>query len=95
MAQRCFVAKSGVSILVTRMAKDKLLQRQADAVDARVWRLFLTPAGLALAEKTHKLQATVVAAMAKGSKPGERTIVNAVMQRACATLEDMLHARVD
>jgi DNA-binding MarR family transcriptional regulator len=93
LAQRCFVAKSGISMLVTRMVDAGRVQRQADAVDARIWRLTLTPAGRALAERAQQVQAGVIAAMTAGSSPAEQKVIAAAMERASATLEGMRSAR--
>jgi DNA-binding MarR family transcriptional regulator len=90
LAQRCFVAKSGVSVLVSRMQEAGWVQRNGHAKDARVWCLSLTPAGLALAKKTHKLQTQVVAAMAAGTTLAELDAVMQVMQRASTALQGLL-----
>jgi DNA-binding MarR family transcriptional regulator len=90
LAERCFVAKSGASMLVTRLAGAGYLMREADAVDARVWRLQLTPAGRALAQKAQAIQADVVVAMAEGSSPAEQQGIKTAMDRASATLEKLL-----
>ena len=36
LAQRCFVAKSGISMLLTRMEAQDLLRREADAKDVLI-----------------------------------------------------------
>jgi DNA-binding MarR family transcriptional regulator len=93
LAQRCFVAKSGISMLVSRMVDAGRVQREADAVDARVWRLTLTPAGRALAERAQQVQAGVIAAMAEASSPAEQKVIAEAMERASVTLEGLLGAR--
>jgi DNA-binding MarR family transcriptional regulator len=90
LARRCFVAKSGVSMLVTRMQKQGLLQRQADAVDARVWLLTLTASGRALAEQAQAIQDAVVHVMARQSSPAELQGIADAMQRIGAALEGLL-----
>ena len=82
LAQRCFVAKSGISMLVTRMVDAGRVQREADAVDARVWRLTLTPEGRALAERSQQVQAGVIGEMTEGSSPAEQKIITDAMERA-------------
>lgn len=89
LAQRCFSAKSGISMLATRMAQAGLLARTADAVDARVWRLSLTPRGRALAERAQALQLQVVAAMVDGTPRAELQAITAAMQRASAALQQL------
>ena len=93
LAQRCFVAKSGISMLVTRMVDAGRVQREADGVDARVWRLVLTPEGRALAERAQQVQAGVIAEMTQASSPAEQKVIAAAMERASVTLEGMLGGR--
>jgi DNA-binding MarR family transcriptional regulator len=95
LAQRCFVAKSGASMLVTRLEQAGWLQRQADAVDARVRRLFLTPAGDALATQGQAIQHEVIAAMVKGSSPADLKSMTEAMQRASLALESLLQGGSD
>ena len=92
LAQRCFVAKSGASMMLTRLEMQRLVERQADSVDARVRRLFLTPEGRALADKAQAVQMDVVSALVKGSSPGDLKFITAAMQRASALLANMLGA---
>lgn len=89
LAQRCFSAKSGISMLATRMAQAGLLARSPDAVDARVWRLSLTARGRALAERAQALQLQVVAAMVEGTPRAELQAITAAMQRASAALQQL------
>jgi len=92
LAARCFVAKSGVSMLLTQMEGKALVVREADASDARVRRLFLTPAGQALAAKTLKIQADVISAMVEGASEAEMATVANAMQRVSAKLEALRDA---
>jgi len=92
LAQRCFVAKSGVSMLLTQMEGRGWVRREADAADARVKRLQLTPAGQALAAQSLQVQAQVVVAMVAGSSEAELELVTAVMQRVSAQLEALRDA---
>jgi DNA-binding MarR family transcriptional regulator len=89
LAQRCFVAKSGVSMLLTQMEGQGLVRREADAADARVRRLFLTPAGEALASKSLQVQAEVVRAMVEPANDAELDALIDVMQRVSTRLEAM------
>jgi DNA-binding MarR family transcriptional regulator len=63
------------------------VRREADAADARVKRLQLTPAGQALAAQSLQVQSEVVAAMVAGASDAELELVTAVMQRVSAQLE--------
>jgi DNA-binding MarR family transcriptional regulator len=87
LAARCFVAKSGVSMLLTQMQAQGLVRRETDAQDARVWRLFLTPDGAALARATMKIQAEVIGAMAAGVSDADMGTVARVMDGVSAALE--------
>lgn len=89
LAQRCFSAKSGVSMLVTRMQAARLLRREADPEDARVRRLTLTARGETVAAKALALQQEVVAAMVDGSSEQELALVMQAMQRASVALVAM------
>ena len=93
LAARCFVAKSGISMLVTRMVEAGRVRREADPVDARVWRLLLTPEGAALAEQAQQVQAEVIHAMTAQSTPAEQQLLAAAMDNASAALQQMLVPR--
>jgi DNA-binding MarR family transcriptional regulator len=90
LAQRCFVAKSGVSMLVGRMEDAGLLRREADAVDARLKRLFLSKAGQQLAEQAQVIQNAVVLAMVGQMSDTDLATVAQAMQTASTALEAML-----
>ena len=87
LAARCFVAKSGVSMLLTQMEAQGLVTREVDAEDARVRRLFLTREGLALAQKTLKVQGEVIAAMVAGFTEADKATVTRVMELMSERLE--------
>ena len=87
LAARCFVAKSGVSMLLTQMEAQGLVTREVDAEDARVRRLFLTREGLALAQQTLKVQGEVIAAMVAGFTEADKATVTRVMELMSERLE--------
>ena len=87
LAARCFVAKSGVSMLLAQMEAQGLVLREADANDARVKRLALTRDGQALAARSLKVQSEVVAAMVEGATEAELAAVAQIMQRVSQRLE--------
>ena len=87
LAARCFVAKSGVSMLLTQMEGKGWVLREADASDARVKRLLLTKAGLALAAKTLKIQSEVIGAMVEGASDEQLSFVTDVMEQVSLRLE--------
>jgi DNA-binding MarR family transcriptional regulator len=90
LAARCFVSKGGISMLVSRLEGAGWLQREADAADARAWRLHLTEAGLALAGRALAVQQAVVTAMVGDASAEELATVTASMQRVSTALEALL-----
>ena len=87
LAARCFVAKSGVSMLLTQMEGQGLVRRDADPADARVRRLFLTPAGETLAAQSLRIQADVVKTMVEDATEGELDALIDMMGRVSVRLE--------
>jgi DNA-binding MarR family transcriptional regulator len=92
LAGRCFVAKSGISMLLAQMEARGWVRREADAADARVKRLQLTLAGEALASKTLAAQAEVVRAMVAGDSDAELDQVRDSMHRVSQRLEALREA---
>lgn len=87
LAARCFVAKSGVSMLLTAMEAQGLVTRESDAQDARVRRLALTDAGMALAQRSLAVQAEVVATMVADVSDDDLATVARLMEGVSARLE--------
>ncbi len=87
LAARCFVAKSGVSMLLTQMQTRGWVRREPDAADARQKRLHLTPEGAMIARQTLQVQGEVVRAMAETVTEAELDGVADVMARLSARLE--------
>lgn len=87
LAARCFVAKSGVSMLVAQMESRGWLVRESDDADARVKRLSLTPEGLAIAQQTLALQGEVIQTMVGAASEADMATVARVMDRASEALE--------
>jgi DNA-binding MarR family transcriptional regulator len=89
LAERCFVAKSGISMLVTRMEGAGWLARAASERDARARVLHLTSKGLALARRAHAIQGEVVNAMTRQFNERELTFVDESMTKVSQALEAM------
>lgn len=87
LARRCFVAKSGLSMLLTRMEQQGWLRRESDARDGRIKRLFLERAGDALATKSLQIQAEVVEIMTSMLSDEELALLNGIAERVCTQLE--------
>ncbi|KIN63288.1 putative transcription regulator protein [Sulfitobacter noctilucicola] len=64
LSERCFSAKSGISMIVAKMVKDGIVVRARSERDHRAWNLSLTAQGDALAAKIQVVQDEVVQAMA-------------------------------
>jgi DNA-binding MarR family transcriptional regulator len=90
LAQRCFVAKSGISMLVTRMVQARWVLRQPDEVDARAWRLFLTGKGERLAMQAQAVQTEVVNAMSRDCSEAELQAITRAMAQTSDVLQTLL-----
>lgn len=89
LAARCFVAKSGVSMLLTQMEAKGWVRRDSDGADARVRRLTLTEDGMAMAQKCLAVQAELVTAMVAPATGDELATVADTMNRVSAVLETL------
>ena len=63
LANRCFSARSGISMLIAAFEKEGVLTRHRDAADARIRRLELTEKGRAMAEQAEADQSEIVSVM--------------------------------
>jgi DNA-binding MarR family transcriptional regulator len=90
LAQRCFVAKSGISMLLTRMEAQGLLIRESDTKDGRIKRLALSASGESLARQSLAIQDTIVAHMMATLSPSEVQAMTQLSQRVSAQLEDLM-----
>jgi DNA-binding MarR family transcriptional regulator len=86
IARGCFVARSGVSMLLARLEKQGLVRRESDTKDARVKLTYLTATGERLARKTLKIQQDVVAIMGEPLSSSDLKIVSKVMERVSQAL---------
>ena len=89
LALHSFVAKSGISMLITQMEKQKLVLRRQDTLDARIKRVYLTKKGSLLAGKSIKIQAELVDGMTQTFTDEELHTVEIAMQRSSEKLEAM------
>ncbi len=92
LAERCFVAKSGISMLVTRMEGAGWVVRTPSEVDARARLLHLTTKGFALAEAAYAIQGEVVTAMTGRFSDEELRFVDTAMTHVASALEAMKRA---
>lgn len=89
LAERCFSAKSGISMLVARFVQEGFIERNPAPKDQRAWSLSLTEKGQALAEQLLRLQNDVVAEMAKAYSPDDLLLVKDIMDRSSVLLENL------
>lgn len=92
LAERCFVAKSGISMLITRMEGAAWVVRTPSQTDARARLLNLTNTGLALAKRAHAIQVEVVRAMTERFTDDELIFVDESMTQVASALEAMKRA---
>jgi DNA-binding MarR family transcriptional regulator len=92
LAARCFTAKSHISGLLTELEQRGWVRREPDPADARAKRLFLEPAGAAVAERTAAVQAGVVALMTEAADRQSLTMVQDAMDAVSARLRAALDA---
>lgn len=90
LAKRCFVAKSGISMLLTRMEAQALLRRDADAKDGRIKRLYLSPSGEVLAKQTMAIQDEIVGKMMSPLSSSELATMTALSDSVGAQLDRMI-----
>lgn len=89
LAKRCFSAKSGISMLISRFETSGLISRKQSTRDKRAWCLTLTPKGYALAREAHGVQADVIAAMAAAFSDSELLLVRSRMEAAATKLKQI------
>jgi DNA-binding MarR family transcriptional regulator len=90
IAARCFVAKSGMSMLLTRLQERGLVERHANEHDARAKALHLTADGTRLAQAGLAVQRELVAAMTAPFSADEITQIELAMNRTSDVLQAML-----
>ena len=74
-------------MLITRMEAQGLLRRDADARDGRIKRLYLSPAGEALALQTLAIQDEIVSAMMAPLSDGELARMTELSERVAAQFD--------
>ena len=89
LAHRCFSAKSGISMLVTRFQADGLIERRRSQEDKRAWNLSLTSKGQALAEKSLRIQTMIIRTMAWSFDKPELERLKSQMETVANSLKDL------
>jgi DNA-binding MarR family transcriptional regulator len=60
LARKLLVGRSNMSMLLPQMEKRGLIERRGDQRDKRVWRLYLTKAGLELTQEAMDIQTALI-----------------------------------
>lgn len=89
LAERCFSAKSGISMQVAAFEKDGVIERRVDPKDARARLLDLTPKGAELAGQALSVQTEIVGAMTNGHSREELADLKRRMDEITAILKGM------
>lgn len=89
LAERCFSAKSGISMLIAQFEKDGIIDRRSDPADKRVRRLSLTETGTTLARNARQAQRDVVKGMASVYPEEEFPLLKERMDAASKVLIEM------
>lgn len=88
LANKLFVGRSNMTMLLPQMEKRGLVERRPDPADKRALRLFLTEKGRVLAEKAIAVQAAIVDDIMSLSTPEECEMVGDSMRRIVGHLLD-------
>ncbi|MFZ2102773.1 MAG: MarR family transcriptional regulator [Oricola sp.] len=86
LARKLFVGRSNMTMLLPQLEKRGLVERQPDASDKRVLRLYLTGKGRALADEAIAIQAAIVDDIMSVTSPEECELVGDSMRRVVARL---------
>ncbi len=86
LADRCFSAKSGISMLIANFEKDGILTRHKDDADARIRRIKLTHKGQAMAEQAQADQREIISVMTAGYDEEELIKLKAQMNHISEAL---------
>lgn len=87
LAEKLFVGRSAMSMLLPELERRDLVMRQSDGADRRVRRLWLTPDGEALTRKAMAIHVERLEAMMQVLSDAECDLVGTMMRRICASLE--------
>jgi MarR family transcriptional regulator for hemolysin len=67
--------------MVDRLAEAELVERRADPLDRRVWRLHLTPRAHAIVDRLGSIGAEIEEEVLSALDPGERTMLRETLNR--------------
>jgi MarR family transcriptional regulator, organic hydroperoxide resistance regulator len=87
LAKRLLVTRSNVSMLLTQMTREGLIERRASETDARANCLYLTKLGSRLVSQSLAVQARVVRIMLAETNDTESRVIRAAMDRMSVALQ--------
>jgi DNA-binding MarR family transcriptional regulator len=93
LARGCFVAKSGVSMLLNKMKASGYVRREADKTDSRIKRTYLTEKGQNKAAKTLKIQQEIIETMADPLSDSELEMIGRTMKLVTASLRAVTNTK--
>jgi DNA-binding MarR family transcriptional regulator len=88
LAEKLFVGRSAMSMLLPELERRELILRQGDETDRRVRRLWLTAEGEALTRKAMAIHVARIEAMMEVLSDAECDQVGAMMRRIAKALEN-------
>lgn len=87
LARKLLVGRSNVSMTLPQLEKRGLIERQGDAVDRRILRLRLTPAGRRTAEKAMAIQTAMIEAVLSPTPTEHCAIIAETMEAMVQRLQ--------
>jgi MarR family transcriptional regulator for hemolysin len=87
LADHLFIGRAGAGQVIDRVEGRGLVERVADPVDRRVWRIALTKAGLALVTASEHVYADIREELRAGLSPAERTQLERALRMVQASAE--------
>ena len=87
LAEKLFVGRSAMSMLLPELERRVLITRQSDETDRRVRRLWLTPEGETLTRKAMAVHVERIEAMMTVLSDAECDLVGTLMRRVGKALE--------
>ena len=86
LADALCVDASTVTKTLARLERDGVIERTADAGDARVWRVYLTPRGRTLVQPVADIWAQAEQRLVKEMSEAERALLRRLLMQVLANL---------
>lgn len=88
LARRLLVGRSNITMLLPQLEERRLLRREADEKDKRVWRLSLTDEGEALLASALVIHTALIEKAMSQSSPAECDLLGEQMRRVAEALKN-------